>query len=133
MDVEPLVAAWNTDEHALRMGVSSVLGKLAEIPSVEFVVFATNSRRQLFVNSCRGGVQVRYVATAGKPFRTSPFRALPSPLVVVGDQIATDGMLAWRLGQPFVHYAPPTRLPVGPLLMREIGRPLAALLRAPQP
>jgi hypothetical protein len=51
---------------------------------------------------------------------------------VVGDQIATDGILAWRLGLTFVHYIPDDRVaPVGPRLLRALGRPLRRALFRP--
>jgi hypothetical protein len=53
----------------------------------------------------------------------------PDREFVVGDQVATDGVLAWRLGYAFVHYTPDIRrVPLGPRLMRQVGRPILPLL-----
>jgi hypothetical protein len=59
-----------------------------------------------------------YVASAGKPLRTASYRVLPRPGAVIGDQVATDGLLARRLGYTFLHWSPPlTGVPLGPRLM----------------
>jgi hypothetical protein len=86
------------------------------------VIFATNSaRRPSAVPAC-DGVQVRYLASAGKPLRTAPYRDLPRPGAVAGDQLPTDGILACRLGFTFLHYAPElTGVPLGPALMHRWG------------
>ena len=68
-------------------------------------------------------VRVAYLASAGEPGRIAPYQGFPRPGVVVGDQIATDGLLARRLGYAFVHYHPALdEMPVGPRLMRQLGR-----------
>jgi hypothetical protein len=86
------------------------------------VVFATNSaRRPSAVPAC-DGIQVRYLASAGKPLRTAPYHDLPRPGAVAGDQLPTDGILAYRLGFTFLHYAPKlTGVPFGPALMHRWG------------
>ena len=64
------------------------------------------------------GFDVRYVASARKPLRLGPFRGLPGPGAVIGDQAATDGLLAWRLGYMFLYCADdPGAIPAGPRLM----------------
>jgi hypothetical protein len=82
------------------------------------VVFATNSARR----PSRDGLQVRYLASAEKPLRTAPYHDLPRPGAVAGDQLPTDGILAYRLGFTFLHYAPElTDVPFGPGLMHRWG------------
>ena len=69
------------------------------------------------------GVQVIYLASAGKPLRTAPYQDLPRPGAVVGDQLATDGLLAFRLGFTFLHWDPPlTGVPPGPRVLHRLGR-----------
>jgi predicted HAD superfamily phosphohydrolase YqeG len=52
--------------------------------------------------------------------------------VVVGDQLATDGVLAWRLGFAFAYVRhPEIRHPWGPALLRQLSRPLRRLLFRP--
>jgi predicted HAD superfamily phosphohydrolase YqeG len=129
-DVEPLVAIWDTDETSLVQGVTTILGRIAaETTGVQVVVFATNSRRQPPVVPECPGVRVLYLAAAAKPLRTKPYRSLPRPGVVVGDQVATDGVLAWRLGYSFLHLRPdPAIVPLSPRIMNHLGRPLRPLL-----
>jgi len=122
-DVEPLVALWDTDRRSLVLGVEGVLDRVAvEAASVEVVVFATNSRRRLSAVPARSGLRVLYLPAAGKPLHIAAYRRLPRPGVVVGDQVATDGVLAWRLGFSFLHCRPHTAaVPLGPKLMNQLG------------
>ena len=133
VDVEPLVAHWNTDRRALDTGIAAFVDRLAADPGrIQSLVFATNSTRR--PGPLPGGHPfVRYISHAGKPLRTDPFRGLVRPGVVVGDQIPTDGVLAWRLGLTFVHYIPEgLDVPLGPRVMHALGYPLhRPLFRAP--
>jgi hypothetical protein len=45
-DVEPLVARWDSGQDALDLGVGLVIGRMAAIPGLRVVCFATNSRRR---------------------------------------------------------------------------------------
>lgn len=64
-----------------------------------------------------------YLASAGKPFRIAPYRDLPRPGMVIGDQVATDGILARRLSYTFVLLDPQlSEVPFGPRLMGAGGR-----------
>lgn len=130
IDVEPMIAAWNTDLIALDTGLATFLDAVAADGLECDVVFATNAWRRPSTLVVRpGGARVGYFAHAGKPLRAGRFRKLPGPGVVVGDQIATDGVLAWRLGFAFLHYVPGgLELPRGPRVMRALGRPLRHLL-----
>jgi hypothetical protein len=128
-DVEPLVAPWNSGQEALDCGLARVLGQAGTIPSLRAVVFATNSARRPSAPPPGDGIQVRYLASAGKPLRTAPYRDLPRPGAVVGDQLPTDGVLAYRLGYTFLHYLPHlTSVPAGPKLMHHWGRLVRPLL-----
>jgi hypothetical protein len=129
VDVEPLVAFWGSDQRTLDRGIARVLGEIRTVPSVRAVVFATNSaRRPSIVPACEG-IQVRYVASARKPLHTAPYRDLPRPGAVAGDQLPTDGVLARRLGFVFLHYVPEmTGVPPGPALMHRWGELLRPLL-----
>jgi len=122
-DVEPLVAWWDSSPESLDRGLTTVIEGLEEIPDVRVVVFATNSDRRPSTIPSVTGVRVMYLASAGKPLRAAPYRALPRPGAVVGDQVATDGLLAYRLGYTFLHWSPPlTGVPPGPRLMQFLGR-----------
>ena len=127
-DVEPLVAPWNSSQESLDRGIARILGDVTAVPSVRVVVFATNSaRRPSIVPTC-DGVEVRYLASAGKPLRTAAYRGLPRPGAVAGDQVPTDGLLAYRLRFTFLYYTPGLAdVPAGPALMHrwgELVRPL---------
>ena len=134
-DVEPLVAPWHSSQEALDQGVARILGDVKTVPSVRVVVFSTNSARRPSVLPACGGVQVSYLASADKPLRTAPYHGLPRPGAVAGDQLPTDGILAYRLRFTFLHYTPElTDVPLGPRLMHHWGalvRPL--LFRRPDP
>ena len=121
-DVEPLVAPWRGSQESLDRGIAHVLGKVGTVPSVRVVVFATNSARCPSAVPACDGLQVRYCASAGKPLRTAPYHDLPRPGAVAGDQLPTDGILAYRLGFTFLHYAPELAgVPLGPGLMHRWG------------
>ena len=128
-DVEPLVAPWHGSQESLDQGVARILGDVRTVPSMRVVVFATNSaRRPSAVPAC-DGVQVRYLASAEKPLRTAPYQDLPRPGAVAGDQLPTDGILAYRLGFTFLHYAPELAgVPLGPGLMHRWGELVRPLL-----
>jgi predicted HAD superfamily phosphohydrolase YqeG len=122
-DVEPLVAWWDSGQQALDRGIAAVLAQLDELPQLRVLVFATNSARRPSVVPAVPGVQVIYLASAGKPLRTAPYRELPKPGAVIGDQVPTDGLLARRLGFTFLHWDPElTGVPPGPRVLHQLGR-----------
>jgi predicted HAD superfamily phosphohydrolase YqeG len=128
VDVEPLVAYWNGTQDALDEGIARVLGEIAKLAAVEVVCFSTNSTRRPSVVPSATGVRVVYLASAGKPLHTSAYQGFPRPGVVIGDQVATDGILARRLGYAFIQFDPPPETPVGPRLMAAAGRLVQPLL-----
>jgi hypothetical protein len=128
-DVEPLVAPWDSGQEALDRGLARVLAQARTVRSVRAVVFATNSARRPSAVPAGDGIQVSYLASAGKPLRITPYRDLPRPGAVVGDQLPTDGVLARRLGFVFLHYLPHLgSVPAGPNLMHHWGQLLRPLL-----
>lgn len=128
-DVEPLVADWNGGQQALDQGVARVLSEISVLPAVQVLCFATNSARRPSVLPSEAGVRVVYLPSAGKPLRTEPYRHFPRPGVVVGDQVATDGILARRLGYTFILFDPQlTGVPPGPRLMGAAGRIVRPLI-----
>ena len=127
-DVEPLVAYWNGTQETLDEGIALVLGEMAALPAVEVVCFSTNSPRRPSVAPSAVGVRVVYLASAGKPLRISSYQRFPRPGVVIGDQVATDGILARRLGYAFIQFRPPAGIPAGPRVMAVAGRLVRPLL-----
>jgi predicted HAD superfamily phosphohydrolase YqeG len=128
LDVEPLVASWNGTQETLDEGIARVLSEIAALPAVEVVCFSTNSPRRPSVVPSVAGVRVVYLASAGKPLRITQYDGFPRPGVVIGDQVATDGILARRLGYAFIQFDPPAAGPVGPRLMGAAGRLVQPLL-----
>ena len=129
LDVEPLVAPWRSGQESLDQGIARVLGDIRTVPSVRVVVFATNSARRPSVVPSAEGIQVRYLASADKPLRTAPYHGLPRPGAVAGDQLPTDGILAYRLRFTFLHYTPKLAgVPLGPELMHRWGELVRPLL-----
>ena len=105
-DIEPLVAYWDNGQQALDTGVQRILAEAVTVPGVEVVCFSTNSIRRPSTMPSHPGVRVVYLAHARKPLWTAPYEEFPRPGVVIGDQIATDGLLARRLGYAFLDYRP---------------------------
>jgi hypothetical protein len=130
LDVEPLVAYWDSGQEALDAGIAQVLGDVAGAPELRVVCFSTNSaRRPSAPVGPAGHPRVVYLASARKPLRTAPYRDFPRPGAVLGDQVATDGVLARRLGYAFLHYCPELAdAPAGPRLLHDLARPLEQLL-----
>lgn len=130
-DVEPLVAWWDSSQESLDQGIATVVSLLSDLPEVREVVFATNSVRRPSTVPSLPGVRVTYLASAGKPLRTAPYRGLPRPGAVIGDQVATDGLLARRLGYTFLHWSPRLEgVPLRPRLMSLLGRLAWPLVRS---
>jgi predicted HAD superfamily phosphohydrolase YqeG len=129
VDVEPLVSWWDNRQESLDWGIEMIVGKVSLLPTVRVLVFATNSARRPSAIPAARDIEVRYLASAGKPLRTAPYRGLPRPGAVVGDQVPTDGLLARRLGFTFLHYQPQLEgIPLGPRLMHRLGQFAVPLL-----
>jgi len=122
LDIEPLVATWDSSQAVLDSGLQTVVAMIAAVPGVRVLCFATNSDRLPSARLPEAGVRIEYLTSARKPLRTGPYLRWPRPGAVVGDQVATDGLLARRLGYAFVHYRPRRRdMPPGPLLLSAAG------------
>jgi hypothetical protein len=121
VDIEPLVASWRGGQQPLDAGVARAVARLGAIAGTRVVCFATNSARRPSAIPAGPAVRVLYVASARKPLVTAPYRSLPRPGVVIGDQVVTDGALARRLGYTFLHYCPAAGMPLGPRLLRYCG------------
>jgi predicted HAD superfamily phosphohydrolase YqeG len=123
IDIEPLVAYWDSTQNALDHGIAHMLHLVAAIPGVAVACFATNSARRPSTQPRSAGFRVVYLASAHKPVQITPYLSFPRPGVVIGDQVLTDGLLAKRLGYGFLHYrAPLAGAPIGPRLLGRLGR-----------
>ena len=128
-DIEPLVAHWESSQQALDEGVAHVLSRVGAVPGLKVICFSTNSlRRPSATPNAHTQARVVYLAMAGKPLRTSQYRDFPRPGAVIGDQVATDGILARRLGYTFLECRPPEDLPAGPRMMHGLGSLVRPLL-----
>jgi hypothetical protein len=127
--VEPLVAFWDSSQETLDRGVVAVFDEVRAIPEVEVVCFATNSARRPSALPAGAGIRVMYLSSARKPIRIAPYQTLPRPGIVIGDQTATDGVLARRLGYTFLHYCPQLPdVPLGPRLLQQCGQAVVPFL-----
>jgi len=132
VDVEPLVAWWDSGQEPLDCGVASMVSQLGGVAGVSVLCFATNSARRPSRLPAAAAAEVVYLASAGKPLQIAQYRSLPTPGVVIGDQVLTDGILARRLGYAFLHYCPqPAGMPIGPRLLRYAGTPVQRFLFGP--
>jgi len=129
VDVEPLVAWWDSGQEPLDSGVASMVSQLGALAGLSVLCFATNSVRRPSRIPAAETAEVVYLASAGKPLQTAQYQSLPGPGVVIGDQVLTDGILARRLGYTFLHYYPePAGMPIGPRLLRYCGWPFVPLV-----
>ena len=128
IDIEPFVAAWGTDEPALLRGLRRQLDECASIESLREVFFVTNSRRSPGDRLPSASFPVSYISHARKPFLDiSRFASLRAPVVVIGDQVLTDGLMAWRLNAAFVQVPLPARSSPAVRAQASLGRIVASL------
>lgn len=98
IDLEPLVVAWSSDEETFRSALSAFDSSIEHRIRVTYV---TNSRR-MPPTGLRLRTNRAFISRARKPWTAIPDDA-HGVRAVVGDLLLTDGLLAWRLGVPFVH------------------------------
>jgi predicted HAD superfamily phosphohydrolase YqeG len=132
LDVEPLICRWRSEQRRLEDGLRAMLSRIGDDhPGIERVVFLTNSGRKPAAPPRVANLAATYVSKARKPWlRLTNLRAAPVPLVVVGDQVLTDGILAWRLNATFVQVPIPVGAPFAVRCQRLLGDMLAVLLFA---
>jgi len=99
------VVVFDADNTLVRQGapldefgaaVNSAIDRFDALIEVDRVIVLTNGPER--------GVS-RMISRGNKPWTTRRRLALKkaTPIVVTGDQILTDGLLAWRLGATFLH------------------------------
>jgi predicted HAD superfamily phosphohydrolase YqeG len=77
--------------------VNAAIDRVEANPRIARVIALTNGPQREVA---------RMVSRGNKPWTTRRrllLRGSSAPLVVVGDQVLTDGLLAWRLGATFLH------------------------------
>jgi predicted HAD superfamily phosphohydrolase YqeG len=104
----PLVVIFDADNTVVRQGappeefaeeVNRTIDRFEALPAVERVIVLSNGPAR--------GVE-RMINRGNKPWTTRRRLSLvesEADVWVVGDQILTDGMLAWHLGADFFHQA----------------------------
>lgn len=123
VDVEPLLAGWHTPSEAVVAGAAEICSAIGSVArNVRCIVFTSNSRRELPRLPHGNVIATRVVPAARKPWRTDYLRYCPRPLIVVGDQLITDGLLAWRVRAAFLHWLHAGSIPWWPRLQAAIGR-----------
>ncbi|MDH3470545.1 MAG: hypothetical protein OEM94_04430, partial [Acidimicrobiia bacterium] len=96
-DVDNTVAPQGASLEEFGVLVNTAIDRFEASPNVARVIALTNGpQRQVG----------RMVSRGNKPFTTRRrlgLRGSRAPVVVVGDQVLTDGVLAWRLRATFLH------------------------------
>ncbi len=96
-DVDNTLAPQDVPLAEFALVVNDAIDRLEAHENVARVIALTNGPER--------GVS-RLVSRGNKPWTTRRrlgLRGSQTPVVVVGDQVLTDGVLAWRLGATFLH------------------------------
>jgi hypothetical protein len=132
VDVQPFVAPWGSSAEATMSAAVELCGYIADsMPCIRTLVFASNARSVGRRQRWQEGLQVMFVGGANKPWRTTCLARAPRPVVVLGDQVLTDGLLAVRLHGQFLHWRPGGRPPLWPRLQEAIGELVAKFVFSP--
>ena len=126
IDLEPLVAAWGSDPAdvvARALSLSEIIAGAA--PRLSALIFTTNARMSLPKTLEGSRLAVKFKGSACKPWRFSYLAGTPKPVIVIGDQIITDGLLALRLQATFIHWQEGGRKPWWPRVQIVIGKAFA--------
>ena len=96
-DVDNTLAPQDVPLKEFGLLVNSAIDRVEANPSIARVIALTNGPQREVP---------RMISRGNKPWTTRRrlgLRGSSAPLVVVGDQVLTDGLLAWRLGATFLH------------------------------
>jgi predicted HAD superfamily phosphohydrolase YqeG len=129
VDVEPFVLRWDSSPTEFVSGVRRIHHNIAsQCPSIARVIFASNARRLWERLAVQTAPSIDIVSRAHKPWRTSYVPEDSQRITVIGDQLLTDGLLAWRLNGTFIHLQPDPPMPWWPRLQTSLGRGLEGVL-----
>ncbi|MEU5989867.1 hypothetical protein ABZ806_12925 [Spirillospora sp. NPDC047418] len=129
IDVEPLLAEWDSPPEVFLAAVRRLHAAVVErAPSVTDLVFASNAGWPPQPPPEPAGPRMAVVSPARKPWRTRYLDGLPAPIVFAGDQVLTDGLLAWRLRGDFLHCANAGEPPLLARVQSVAGRCIAPLV-----
>jgi predicted HAD superfamily phosphohydrolase YqeG len=132
-DPGPLIVVFDADNTLVRQGappaefaprIDEVIDRFESLASIERVIVISNGPPR--------GAE-RMISRVNKPWTTRKRlgirRSSKTPVWVVGDQILSDGLLAWRLGATFLQCAidPADDYP-GQSRQRRLGKYVAPLI-----
>ena len=122
-DVDNTLAPQGVPSAELGRLVNSAIDHVEASPGIVRVIALSNGpQRQV----------ARMVSRGNKPWTTRRRLGLggsSAPLVVVGDQVLTDGLLAWRLGATFLHLVIDDETEERrQAVMRRVGSPFVVML-----
>lgn len=122
VDVEPLLCPWGAAPETVLAAATAFADECkARIQSLQRLVFATNARMP-FVKMPKTSGRLLFISTARKPWRTNYLKGSPGPIIVIGDQVLTDGLLAHRLHGNFLHWRPRCNIPLWPRVQTMTGK-----------
>ena len=96
-DIDNTIVPQGVDPTVFTTEVNAAIDRFEALPNVERVIALTNGPER--------GVS-RMEVRGNKPWtsrRRLGLSGVTAGIVVVGDQVLTDGVLAWRLGATFLH------------------------------
>ena len=116
MDVHPALVPWGLGSTNLDTSLRVLQGNVAHSSFLQTIVLVTNGPLQ-FSGANYGSIEIRVIPNAMKPWKLRNIMNVISSgqgdVAVCGDQLLTDGLLAWRLNAPFIHWVtnstPPPR------------------------
>jgi predicted HAD superfamily phosphohydrolase YqeG len=125
-DVDNTLAAQGVGLDEFAELVNAALDRFERSPGVDRVIALTNGPPR--------GVE-RMISRGNKPWtsrRRLGLRGVTTPVVVVGDQLLTDGLLAWRLRATHLHLVLDAQHePVRQAAMRRLDRAVRSLFFRP--
>ncbi len=125
-DADNTLVRWGATAEEFAGKVNGTIDRFTAVPAVERVIVITNGARR--------GVD-RMICRGNKPWtsrRRLGLRSADREVWVVGDQVLTDGILAWRLGARFIHLAiEASGEQMGGRVPRALGRAVSRLLLRP--
>jgi hypothetical protein len=122
VDVEPLLSPWGAAPESVFAATAAFANEsIAHIPSLKCLFFATNARMP-FIKTFETDSRFIFISAAHKPWRTNYLNGCPKPITVIGDQVLTDGLLAYRLEGNFLHWRSRCAVPLWPRVQMMAGR-----------
>jgi predicted HAD superfamily phosphohydrolase YqeG len=135
LDVENAVIPYGVDPRRAAETLQAVLSRLAGVRPGMQIYLISNSPRVLSKLAASANASAVTISRARKPFTrgVASLRDRSGEVDVCGDQPLTDGLLAWRLGAPFLYLAiSEWSEPLWPALLRRVGRVVSVAFLRPR-